>query len=252
MTGIRATISVLVLAACLMFTGMLTTRSVWAEDANPVPPSAQSIRFDLPAQPLAQALNAYGQLAGVAIMARAGLLDGRTSKPVSGVYSPGDALEELLMGTGLRANFQTRNEVVLRPLSPGEEVSAPVGYFTKIFSSNIDGAFDDNDYVAYAAMLQTRLTEAMCASAQTRPGSYRLVVQVRIGDAGTVTASKLVSSTGLTERDAAIEQAVQHLVLDAPPPAGLPQPITILMRPQGGGIDTNCAQFDGQGSDHVR
>lgn len=248
MTGARAITGVSELVVYLVLMSALVTQGVRAENPNPSALSTGSIHFDLPAQPLAQALHAYGQLAELAVMAQAELLDGRTSGPVNGNYSAHEALQRLLAGTGLQASFQGGNEAIIRPL-PLEQQPQPLpASSTMIFASSIDGALDNNDYVTYNAMVQTRLTQALCASIQTRPGSYRLVVQLRIGDTGVVVASRLVSSTGLPERDAAIERAMQGLELDSAPPAGLQEPVTILLRPQGNGVDTDCAQFDVQGS----
>lgn len=247
MTGARATTSVLTLAACLVFPGVLMAQSnqagdVGLNDAGP----AGSIHFNLVAQPLAQALHAYGRLAQLSVMAQTQLLEGRTSAPVTGDYPAHEALQRLLTGTGLLADFPSANEAIIMPVSPGQQPAASP-YSAAIPVSSIDGALDDGDDVAYNAMIQTRLTQALCASAQTRPGNYRLVAQLRVGDTGSVVASKIIGSTGLPARDAAIGRAMQGLVLDSAPPAGLQQPVTILLRQQGNGIDTDCAQFDAAG-----
>jgi hypothetical protein len=248
MIGKRASTSVMSLAACLMLWSALMLQSVRAQDAGRTESaSAEAIRFDLPAQPLAEALQAYGRVAELSVMAQTELLNGRVSAPVNGMYPVREALQRLLAGTGLEARFSGDNEAIIVPLPQQEQEAAPPPPSVMIPWSAIDGAMSGNGFDAYNAMVQTRLTEALCASAETRPGSYRLVLQMRIGDEGKVVAAKLVGSTGDATRDAAIAQAMQTLVLDAAPPDGLPQPVTILLRPHGDGVNTDCAQFDVQG-----
>ncbi len=223
------------------------TTSAQAQNDNLNKRLAGAIHFELPAEPLADALDAYGRMTRLSVMTQTSLLAGRSSPALSGDYSPHEALQRLLSGTGLEANFTGVDEAVIVPLPAVDQ--APVAESpTTIAASEIDGVMDEGDFRAYAAMVQTRLTDALCASPQTRPGNYRLVAQVRIGATGSVVASKLVASTGQPVRDAAIERAIQALKFDSAPPAALPEPLTILLRPQGGGIDTDCAQFDAGGS----
>lgn len=220
--------------------------SARADDAGPgavVP--AGAIRFDLPAQPLAQTLQVFGRMTELAVIVPSPLLEGRTSAPVSGSYLPRDALRLVLAGTGLRAEFTGVDEAIIAP-DPDAPVPASAAVPVVIPASSIDGMPDGPGYSAYAAMVQTRLTEALCASDLTRPGDYRLVAQLRLNDAGTVVASDLVESTGLPSRDAAIAQRLRTLTLDAAPPAGLPEPITILLRPAGGGVHIRCPQPGGR------
>jgi len=220
------------------------TRSVHAQAAGLIDrPRADTIHIELPAQPLAEALQDYSRVSGLLVMADATLLRTRISAPVSGDYSPQDALQRLLVGTGLDARFTSENSAVILPLPPSPQISIPAPS-ELIAASMIDGG---GDAASYALVVQARLTEALCASPQTRPGHYRLAVQMRIDGSGSVTASQLLSSTGDTARDAAIAQTVHDLVLDYGPPATLPQPVTILLRPQENGVASGCAPFDQRG-----
>ena len=62
---------------------------------------AQQIRFDIPPQPLTDALTLFGRQSGMQVSADAGLLRDRSSPGVSGTMSPADALAQLLAGTGV-------------------------------------------------------------------------------------------------------------------------------------------------------
>jgi hypothetical protein len=60
------------------------------------------IPFDIKAQPLAQALMAFGSQSGAIVAAPSALTTGRTSAAVAGNLSLSDALARLLKGTGLQ------------------------------------------------------------------------------------------------------------------------------------------------------
>jgi hypothetical protein len=205
--------------------------------------SASAVHFELPAEPLADAIAAYGRMTGLSVLVGTKLLEGRVSAAMSGDYSPREALQRLLAGTGLQASFTSVDAAVLVPAPqssppvPPDSNSAP-----PIAGTQMDGA----DYRAYAAMIQTRLADALCRFPQTRPGSYRLLVQLRIDGAGAIVASQLVESTGIPARDSAIEREIRSVTLDSPPPAGLQQPVTILFRQQEDRVNTDCLYSDGQ------
>jgi hypothetical protein len=249
MIGLRASTGVVLLAVSFVFGGALMTRSARAQVAglnDDVP--AGAIRFDLPAQPLDQALLVFGRMTQLVVLAPSPLIKGRISASLTGDYTPREALERVLINTGLEAYFTGPEEAVIvasssaagtLPSSPTAEES------TAIPPSAIDGVLVNGDFRNYAAMVQTRLTEALCQSPQTQPGSYRLVAQLRIDSRGKVIASDVVVSTGLPARDTEIERIMRTLVLDSAPPPGLLQPVTLLLRPVGHGVSIDCSPSDG-------
>lgn len=210
--------------------------------------AAVVIHFDLLAQPLDQALDAYEHIARQDVLIDGNLLGGRTSAPVTGDYSPPDALRRLLAGTGLQVNFIGSNAAVVIP-SPEPAASSPSTPEGQahaeppagIFGANIDGV---GDHVAYAELVQSRLTDALCQSSQTWPGNYRMVVQLDIDVSGTVTNAKVAGPSDAL-RKAAVARIARSLVLGEGPPAGLKQPVTILLRPLGNGVVPDCPQSEG-------
>ncbi|GAB3128443.1 TonB-dependent receptor [Novispirillum itersonii] len=99
----------------------------------PVPAAAQQAPaarpFDIPAQPLAAAIAAYGRQSGVQVSLRAEDATGRTSAAVSGTLTAEAALTRLLQGTGLTAATATDGTVTLLPLPAapaGAAVLAPL------------------------------------------------------------------------------------------------------------------------------
>jgi hypothetical protein len=252
MNKTRASASVFTLVACLVLWSALGSPRAHAQDVDGASGRvADAIHFDIPAQPLADALLAYSHMTELSVLVDSNVIGERTSAPLSGDYSPHEALEHLLAGTGLQVKFTRVDAAVIamppQEQAPSESLSAASASPGAQPRSAIAGVMAGGDYRAYAALVQARVTDALCESAQTRPGDYRLLVQVHIDGAGTIASSRVVGSTGIPERDAAIEHAIRSLVLDAAPPAGLRQPVTILLHPRGDGVASICTPPDGRG-----
>lgn len=69
--------------------------------------------FDIPAQPLAQALMIFGRQSGLQVTAEGPVTDGLSSSAVKGEMLPAEALSRLLTGTGLTFRFVGNNGVQL-------------------------------------------------------------------------------------------------------------------------------------------
>lgn len=69
-------------------------------------PSAPTSRFDIPAQPLGQALNTLAIQSNREILFSPSLTAGRRSPPVKGAFTPEDALARLLVGSGLTVRLE--------------------------------------------------------------------------------------------------------------------------------------------------
>lgn len=76
----------------------------------------QQRSFDIPAQPLAGALAAFGQQSGMQVSISAGLAQGVSSPGASGALTPTQALDRLLSGTGMTYRI-TGNTAMLSRLS---------------------------------------------------------------------------------------------------------------------------------------
>lgn len=71
--------------------------------------------FDIPAQPLREALLLFGQQSGLQVTAQGPLVEGKTSTAVSGEFTPAAALGQLLTGTGLTFRFNRVDAVEIEP-----------------------------------------------------------------------------------------------------------------------------------------
>lgn len=70
--------------------------------------------FNIPAQPLASALNAFGRQSGLQVTLAASTSQGVTSRAVSGTLSPEAALGQLLEGTGISYSISNGTAVIGR------------------------------------------------------------------------------------------------------------------------------------------
>src|SRR5689334_12769271 len=70
--------------------------------------------FNIPAQPLAEALADFSRQSDVIVLAPSTLTGGRTSKAVAGEMSPARALDQLLDGTDLHYVMEQDGSVILQ------------------------------------------------------------------------------------------------------------------------------------------
>lgn len=247
MSRIWASIAVLAAAvSSVAFPDAVSAQNLSTTVADPAVDDAP-IEFDIPMQPLAAALKLFSQRSNFSVMAQSSLLDRRMSNAVRGAYSPSDALRRLLSGSGLDARFPSPRAVAIVPstaaaLAPDAAATPPS---FEIAESEIDGIHRGGaDYGAYVASMQAALTGTLCRSPLTRPGAYRLAVQLRIGSKGGVSELRIAGSTGDATRDAAIERAIRSVTFDAPP-GEMPQPVTILLRPAESDVVPGCTPPNG-------
>lgn len=112
--------SSLVIPAALAAPGLAcATAAPWEDNAR--------IAFDIPAQPLATALIAFGKQANVQVLTAGCTIVRFRSPGASGALSAQAALERLLQGTGLQYSFTQAGTVVVKPRasSPAQRAGTP-------------------------------------------------------------------------------------------------------------------------------
>jgi hypothetical protein len=197
-----------------------------------------AINFDIPAEPLAQALGAYSTATGQAVLVDDGLIPGRSSAAIRGRLAPGEALRTLLQGTGLAARYVTAMSFTLVPAPERRSERPPAAATARA------GA---GDYRSYFAAIQSSLKAALCRQAQTRPGQYRVGVRLWVGRSGIVTHAELLSSTGDRARDVVLAVVLNGITIDEPPPVNLPQPVTVVLARQSPENPADCSRADRDG-----
>lgn len=188
-------------------------------------------RFDIDAQPLATALRGYSEATGIAVLFDDALVAGRSSPGIHGEATPRDALRVLLVGTGLSAHFSSMNAftVTAEPATEGEGAR-------RVATEANDAApsLDDRG----AAVIQAAIEAALCAHAATRPGSFRLAMQVWINTAGVVSEVSALAPSDDPQRDARVVATLRGVRL--PPSTSRFSPVTVLLSPSTSGA-ARCA-----------
>lgn len=183
------------------------------------------VAFDIPAQSLASALDAYIVAAHREVLYNSELAAGRSSTRVKGKFTQEAALQLLLEGTGLLPRYMAADAFVLVV-----DDTPPVP----------TNAAPKEVVMHYYGRIQASLRQAFCAQRQTRPGSYRVAVAFRIGPSGTVSRAALLGSTGDRDLDAMIGEALGGLAIGAPPPNGFAQPVVLMVTPQSEATAQDC------------
>jgi hypothetical protein len=186
----------------------------------------QQVLFDIPAQPLGAALEHFMEAAKVSVVVDSAEIAGRRSALLHGQFSAEGALRSLLVGTALiPRQIGDRAYTLDRLIRMGATQPLP-------------------RFIAYSTAIQQAVTNALCLHDETRPMHYRAVMRLWLSPGGTVTHVQLGDSTGSTSLDAAIGNALDHVRIGAPVPAGLPQPVKLAILPPAKPGDVACPPTD--------
>jgi len=196
---------------------------------------AEPIAFHIPAQSLANALQAYGERTGVQVLYESMSAAGRESAAVEGNFTPVDALNLLLTGTDLKVQYNRPDAITLAlpssdqnrpPASPLVTADLSLGTLRVRATSDGDDAGRLHDY---SESVQTDIQKALQKNTKTRGGSYRAVLDLWIDPSRTVQRTELFRSTGDQERDAAVASTLRGLTISRPAPANTPQPVRVVI-----------------------
>ena len=186
-------------------------------------------QFDLRAQPLEDALIAFADQTGIDVFVDHSLAAGQVTVAVQGSYDAEQALRLLLGPTGLTPRRAADGAFTLVEASPEEPpVSAAPAWFS------------DRDTRAYFALLQSEVRQALCTRTETMPGDYRAALAIWIDGLGRVVNVRIL---GLTPSSATAQPLVDRLLrisLGRTPPAGISQPITLVVLPRSPDRSGDC------------
>ncbi|GGB95529.1 hypothetical protein GCM10007205_00940 [Oxalicibacterium flavum] len=176
-----------------------------------------SVHLVIPALPLQQALDMFGARTGWSGLYLSSTTNNLWSTPLSGWYTPSQALRILLLGTGLRAHFTAANAFVLE-------------------QSDFDGAATDTRVLGYDAVLQRGIRDAFCGDPFLAVRDFRAAIRLYVNTQGRIHRVDLLDTTGDARRDQAIVAALRGTHL-AEVPADTQRPFFILLLPQSGSLD---------------
>jgi len=185
------------------------------------------IVFDIPAQPLADALVAYSAVTRMEVYYNGVFAFGRRSAPVVGEFTPGLGLVALLRGTGIVPRATGADTFILEPAPPAVTLPARVP----------DSVIQQ--FRPYFAAIQRRVIAALCHL--DAAGAHEIIFSFWVAATGVIVRAEPVTSSGDPAHDAAMAAALRGLRLDETPPPGLPQPVTMVIYPPSAGETPGCA-----------
>lgn len=203
--------------------------AVRAQDLN----SGKEFQFDIPSQPLASALRAYGKTTGLEVFYDGSLAVGRRSAAVRGAFTPMHGLQALLRGTDYIPRVtEIANTVTI--------VSAPP-------VAPLQATFDR--YKPYFAALQARVSEILCDDDEAAARGEEVRFRFWLDPSGMISNAELLGIDRNSDQRSMIALKVKGLQIGMAPPAGLPQPVTMIIYPPSGGEAAGCSSTSGR---HVR
>lgn len=203
-----------------------------AEPAGSLAP----VKFDIPAQPLIDALQAYSRQSGVQVMFETASAAGYRSAHVEGELLPEIALRKLLAATDLRIRYSRTSAVTLAPASapnPDEPPARPLAAADLALETlRVSGTPEPGDQSRlgeYIGIVQADIQSALKKVAKASRGDYRIAVRLWVDPSRTIQRAEIAGSTGDRDRDSSIVGALRGLVLSQPAPANTPQPIRFMI-----------------------
>lgn len=212
------------LALLLITGGIAVATPSNPADAQDAMWSAAPLAFEIPAQSLERALLAYGDATRIQILYDAGLVAAKRSTAVSGRYPPQRALELLLQGTDLRVRYTSPGAITLASVAnqPREVMALDV---MRVEAAPIMVG-RSRRFTGYGETLRDDIITALRRHPVAGEGRYEVTLRVWVDPTGAVIRAELTSSTGQTDQDRAIVEAVAGVGQGRAPPADLPQPIS--------------------------
>lgn len=175
--------------------------------------------FDIPAQTLAVALDAYGDATGLQVFYDGALAQGRRSGAVKGHLSADAALRDLLSGTGLVPRKTNAHSITIMPARSVQTADS----FTQ----------------AYFSAVQTKVAQALCVRAETRPGDVDRVLRLWISPSGVIQQTRSFEADRGTD-EMVFDRALRGLAIGTTPPADLPQPVVMAVLARTPGQPSIC------------
>ncbi len=176
---------VLAIACALGVAGpLLMPSAVLAEE------QLQQFDLHIPAGPLAQQLNLLAAQTGLILAADAGLIRGRQSAEVNGRYTPSEALQRMLAGSGVEAVPRDGGRYQLVPKA---DTGAALELEAMSISGKAPGSTTEGtgDYTTYSSSSSTRLNLAL----KETPQSISVITDQRIKDQKLTNLTEVMEAT---------------------------------------------------------
>jgi hypothetical protein len=217
--------------ASLVLFSPYTTVS-WSEDGSDKWFGA--IRFNIPAQPLDSALQAYSKLSGVDVLYESRIASQLYSSPVEGMLTRQAALEAMLAGTDVTVQY-TRSDAITLSLAsyqvdiPPASPLADADLMLDTLRVSAVAPPDKSKMRDFSQSAQADIEAALRKDTRTNSGNYRASVKLWVDPTRVIRRAELAQSTGDATRDASIADTLRGLMLRKEPPENAPQPVRIVI-----------------------
>lgn len=224
--------------------GLVLAAAVILGAAFPVLPAEgqdEVRRYNIPNQPLEQALSRFAQESGVDILLNDSSTNGRRSSPVTGPLSTPEALARLLNGTGLTMRFTSPRSAVIYPIDqPPSTVNASVSSgatptlalnMMHVTAPRLIGGPATPLYQDYTLGLARDIRRRV-VEADILVGGDPIVTRIRtrIDQDGTLRNVQIVTASNDRARAERVVRLLEGQRLAESPPADLPQPLIFDVR----------------------
>ncbi len=188
------------------------------------------VMLDIPSQPLETALKAFSGATQVALFYESSVISGRRSFALHGEFPADTGLRQMLQGTGLSITSFERGTITILPTMASDEASevkrAKAGMV---------------EFSHYLASVQKSLDLAFCHAPAVATDPDEMLVRLWVAPSGEVRQADLLSGTGSDDRDRIYLATLGALAIDARPPAAMPQPINLMLRPKQSVRSASCS-----------
>lgn len=200
-----------------------------SSDAGAATTGPAAVVFDIPAQPLGAALLAYSQVSGAEVFVDDALVAGRRSAPLRGAFEAEAALRKLIAGSGLALRRAAHDAFTLVALTVREP---PQDRRPNWSASAAHAGF-------YAAV-QGAVRGVLCGRPDIVPGPYRAALAVWVGHSGAIERARVLTPE-LDGRTGEVLQEMLRGLAVGPPPAGVSQPLVLVVLPRAPDATGDCA-----------
>lgn len=207
----------------------------WSQSA-PLQSDAAALRFHIPSQPLADALEVYARICGVEVLYESSIVEGRVSPALDGEFTPEMALQMLLTDTELRVRYARKNAITLSAYGSESDMNLPPETALADADLSLDtlqvsggDASESARLREFSGIVQLEVERALRQNEKTRSGNYRINISLWVDASRRIRRVTLAQSTGDTERDASISGVLMGLTLTRAPPPNAPQPVNLVV-----------------------
>ncbi|GGF32216.1 hypothetical protein GCM10011611_43010 [Aliidongia dinghuensis] len=204
------------------------TRGEAAQIASQEPSAALAsgpeiqVEFDIPAQPLSNALLAYGAATSLEVYYNAAVAQGRVSAAVAGTFTPDAALRMLLRGSGLTSQMTGPSALTVVPMT----AAAP--------SPTADLSVSSGRYEGYFAAIQAGVADALCHGTDSSWANDGAIFRIWLTTSGVIDRADELVGSAHAASGRGFAGTIRGLAVGTPPP-GMPQPITLAILPSSAG-----------------